>query len=81
MTLEIIHLDVGEMILVKSIGYFSRILGFSPQHPHGNSQPPIAPILGDLVSSYVIFWPLALHACGAYIHAGKTSVQIQIIKF
>lgn len=51
---------------LKSTDYASRRSGFDSQHPQGNSQPSITPVLGDLTVS----WPQA-HTWYTDIHASK----------
>lgn len=56
------------MILVKNMATFPEDLDSIPSTHMG------APILGDLVSSYVI-WPLALHSCGAQMHTCRRNIR------
>jgi hypothetical protein len=48
--------------VVKSVGYSSIGPRFDSQHPHGDSRPSVAPVLGALMASM----GAALHAQGAH---------------
>lgn len=61
---------------VKSTGDSSRGPGFNPQHPHGGSQPSLAPILGNTMPSSGFHW---YQACthGSDIHADKKPIRMK----
>lgn len=60
----------------KALLFLKRTQGQFP-HPHGASQPPIAPVSGDLIPASDLCGCQA-HMWGTYVHLGKTFIYIYI---